>query len=249
MNDKPFDQQVVIITGGANGIGKAAAFSFGEAGATVVIWDIDKDAGVATKGELGKAGITAFYQTVNTTSLQEAEAAAKTVSDKYSRIDVLINNAGITRDSSMLKMQPMQWQQVIDVNLTGVFNCTKAVAPYMVERRYGRIINISSVVGIYGNFGQSNYVATKAGIIGLTKVWAREFGRKGINVNAVAPGFIETEMLSTIPEDILAQLREKSPLQRLGKPEEVANVYRFLASPDASFINGAVISVDGGLVV
>ncbi len=142
-----------------------------------------------------------------------------------------------------------QWKQVIDVNLTGVFNCTKAVALYMVEKGYGKIINTSSIVGIYGNFGQTNYVATKSGIIGMTKVWARELGRKGITVNAVAPGFIATEMIQTVPEKIIESLKEKTPLGRLGNPEDIANAYLFLASDDSSFVNGAVLSVDGGLVL
>jgi len=146
-------------------------------------------------------------------------------------------------------MTEEQWQQVLNVNLTGVFNCTKAIAPFMVERGKGKIINTSSVVALYGNFGQSNYVATKSGIIGLTKVWARELGRKGINVNAVAPGFIETEMVQTMPEKILQMMREKTPLGRLGKPEDIANAYLFLASDEADFINGAVLSVDGGITI
>jgi 3-oxoacyl-[acyl-carrier protein] reductase len=146
-------------------------------------------------------------------------------------------------------MTSEQWQQVIDVNLTGVFNCTKAVAPFMVEKLYGKIVNTSSVVGIYGNFGQTNYVATKSGIIGMTKVWARELGRKGINVNAVAPGFIATEMVSTVPEKVLEMLKERTPLGRLGEPEDIANAYLFLSSDESKFINGAVLSVDGGLVL
>ena len=146
-------------------------------------------------------------------------------------------------------MTPEQWQQVIDVNLTGVFNCTKTVSAVMLEKGYGRIINTSSVVGLYGNFGQTNYVATKSGVIGLTKVWARELGKKGITVNAVAPGFIATEMVQKMPENVLKMMEEKTPVGRLGKPEDIANAYAFLAGEDASFINGAVLSVDGGLVM
>jgi 3-oxoacyl-[acyl-carrier protein] reductase len=146
-------------------------------------------------------------------------------------------------------MSPLQWQQVIDVNLTGVFNCTKAVTPYMVERNYGRIVNAASIVALYGNFGQSNYVAAKAGVIGMTKVWAREFGRKGITVNAVAPGFIKTEMVETIPVEQLAELEARTPVGRAGQPEDIANAYLFLASDEASFINGVTLSVDGGLVM
>jgi 3-oxoacyl-[acyl-carrier protein] reductase len=164
-------------------------------------------------------------------------------------VDILINNAGITRDSSLKKMTPEQWQQVIDVNLTGVFNCTKAVYPHLEQRGGGRILNAASVVGIYGNFGQTNYVATKAGVIGMTKVWAREFGRKGITVNAVAPGFINTEMLDTVPENVINDLKAKTPMQRLGEVEDIANAYAFLASDEASFISGITLSVDGGLVM
>jgi 3-oxoacyl-[acyl-carrier protein] reductase len=180
--------------------------------------------------------------------MESVELATKKTLEQFGKIDILINNAGITKDASFLKMTSEQWQQVIDVNLTGVFNCTKAIAPSMVERKYGRIVNASSVVGIYGNFGQTNYVATKAGVIGMTQVWARELGRKGITVNAVAPGFIATDMIQTIPEKILEAIKEKTPLQRFGTPEDVANAYCFLASDEASFINGAVISVDGGYI-
>jgi 3-oxoacyl-[acyl-carrier protein] reductase len=181
--------------------------------------------------------------------LAAVEEAAKAVVEDFGKIDILINNAGITRDATLKSMTAEQWQQVIDVNLTGVFNCTKAVQPYLVERGYGRVINASSVVGIYGNFGQTNYVATKAGVIGMTQVWARELGRKGITVNAIAPGFIATEMIDTIPEKIIKSMEEKTPLGRMGKPEEVANAYLFLASDEASFINGATLSVDGGVTV
>ena len=149
----------------------------------------------------------------------------------------------------MKKMTAAQWQQVIDVNLMGVFNCVKAVSPYMLERGYGRILNASSVVALYGNFGQTNYVAAKAGVIGMSKVWAREFGRKGVTVNAVAPGFIQTDMVGTIPKEYLDQLKEKTPLGRMGQPEDIANAYLFLASDEASFITGTTLSVDGGLVL
>jgi 3-oxoacyl-[acyl-carrier protein] reductase len=181
--------------------------------------------------------------------LQTVTEAAEAVQSAFGSIHILINNAGITRDASFKKMTPEQWNAVIDVNLTGVFNCTKAVYPYMEAQQYGRIITASSVVGLYGNFGQTNYAATKAGVIAMTKVWAREFGRKGITANAVAPGFIHTEMMDTIPEKVLDGMREKAPAGRLGTPEEVAHVYVFLASDEAAFINGAVISVDGGLTL
>ena len=196
-----------------------------------------------------KAGGTAHFIKVNVADFASTTAAAKEVVEKFGTIDILINNAGITRDSSLMKMTPEQWQQVIDVNLTGVFNCTKSVAPYMIEKKYGRIVNAASIVGLYGNFGQANYVATKAGVIGMTKTLARELGRKGITVNVVAPGFIATEMVKTVPEAFLKSLEEKTPLGRLGQPEDIANAYAFLASSEAAYVNGATLSVDGGLVL
>jgi 3-oxoacyl-[acyl-carrier protein] reductase len=171
------------------------------------------------------------------------------VLQRFGGIDILINNAGITRDATLLKMTPEQWNQVIAVNLSGVFHCTKAVALHMVERGKGKIINTSSIVGISGNFGQTNYAATKAGLIGMTKTWARELGPKGITVNAVAPGFIATEMVKKMPEKVLQGMRERTPMRRLGEPRDVANAYLFLASDEADFINGAVLSVDGGLTL
>ena len=185
---------------------------------------------------------------VNVADYEEVEKAILQIINEFGKIDILVNNAGILRDGTLVKMTPQQWQQVIDVNLTGVFNCTKAVAPHMIEKQYGKIINATSVVGLYGNFGQTNYVATKAGVIGMTKVWARELGRKGINVNAIAPGFIATEMVTSMPEKVISMMKEKTPLGRLGKPEDIANAYCFLASEEADFINGTVLSVDGGVI-
>lgn len=239
------EKRVAVITGGASGIGKAAAIKFSEEGASVVIWDMNEEQGNTLAGQLKDA----MFQTVDVTNLESTEAAAKAVVEKYGKIDILINNAGITKDSSLAKMTADQWQKVIDVNLTGVFNCTKAVIPFMIEKKFGRIINTSSVVGLYGNFGQTNYVATKSGVIGMTKVWARELGRKGINVNAVAPGFIATDMIKTVPEDYIKSLEAKTPLGRLGLPEDIANAYLFLSTEDSNYVNGIVLSVDGGLVV
>jgi len=245
----PLQDRVTIITGGARGIGKATANKFASLGAKIAIWDIDELAGQALVDTLKSAGNEARFYAVNTVDADACTQATAAVFSDFGRIDVLINNAGITRDSSFKKMTASQWQQVIDVNLTGVFNCTKAVHPYMAEAGFGRILNASSVVGLYGNFGQSNYAATKAGLIGLTKTWAREFGRHGITVNAVAPGFIATEMTATLPEAVLASIRERTPLQRNGQPEDIANAYAFLASDEASFISGTCLSVDGGLVM
>lgn len=246
---KRLQGKVAVITGAARGIGKGTAEKFLSEGAKVAIWDLDETAGNRTLGDFKTRGYDCRFYKVNTTQLDAVERAAAQVAADYGTIDILVNNAGITRDASLKKMTPEQWQQVIDVNLTGVFNCTKAITPYMVSKGWGRVLNAASVVGIYGNFGQTNYVATKAGVIGMTKVWAREFGRKGITVNAVAPGFIQTEMIETVPQEVLDSLIAKTPLNRLGKIEDIANAYLFLASEEASFITGTTISVDGGLVM
>ncbi|MCB0618882.1 MAG: 3-oxoacyl-ACP reductase FabG [Saprospiraceae bacterium] len=246
---KRLAERVAIVTGAARGIGKATALTFAREGATVVVWDVDEKAGQAVAQALRQEGPASLFQKVDTSDLGACEAAASEVVRQFGRIDILINNAGITRDATLKKMTPEQWQQVIDVNLTGVFNCTKAVYPHMAEREYGRIVTASSVVGLYGNFGQTNYAATKAGVIAMSKVWAREFGRKNITVNAVAPGFINTEMMATIPQKVLDMFAEKTPLGRLGEPAEVAKVYLFLASEEASFVTGAVLSVDGGITL
>ncbi|MDR1005333.1 MAG: beta-ketoacyl-ACP reductase [Bacteroidales bacterium] len=238
------ENKIAIITGGSAGIGAATAVKFAKEGATVVLWDLDEARGNALASQLG-----AMFQKVNTAKFDEVEAAAKIVAEKYGRIDILINNAGITRDATLKKMTIEQWQQVIDVNLTGVFYCVKAVSEYMVANGYGRIVNASSVVGLYGNFGQTNYVATKAGLIGMTKTLARELGKKGVTVNCVAPGFIATEMVAKMPENVIDSMKAKVPLARLGKPEEIANAYCFLASEEASYINGHTLSVDGGMTV
>jgi 3-oxoacyl-[acyl-carrier protein] reductase len=246
---KKLDKQIAIITGGADGLGKAGAELFAHNGAHVVIWDLNEDKGTETINAIIAEGGAATFMKVNTANSEEVENAVTEIIAKHEKIDVLVNNAGITRDASLLKMTSDQWHQVIDVNLTGVFNCTKSVAPYMVAKKSGRIINTSSVVALYGNFGQTNYVATKAGLIGMTKTWARELGRKGINVNAIAPGFIETDMVKKMPENVLEAMRAKVPLQRLGQPKEIANIYLFLATEEASYINGTVISVDGGMTI
>lgn len=241
--------KVAIITGGAKGIGKATAKTFLKEGAKVVIWDLDTTAGKATAQSFQGDGQECLFMKVNTSDFGEVSEATGKVIAQYGQIDVLINNAGITRDASLKKMTPEQWQQVIDVNLTGVFNCTKVVSEHMVEQGSGRILNAASVVGLYGNFGQTNYVATKAGVIGMTKTWARELGRKGITVNAVAPGFIQTEMIGTVPEKVIETMVSRTPMARLGTVEDIANAYLFLASDEASFITGVTLSVDGGLII
>ncbi|WP_047246659.1 beta-ketoacyl-ACP reductase [Maribacter thermophilus] len=244
---KRLKDKVAVVTGGANGIGKITVEKFLKEGAKVVCWDINQDAG--EKLIAGHKGENLKFQQVNTVNRSEVDEAVSSIVKTYGGIDILINNAGITRDATLRKMTQEQWQSVLDVNLTGVFNCTQAISEHMVEKGSGKIVSASSVVGLYGNFGQSNYVATKSGVIGLTKVWARELGRKGINVNAVAPGFIATEMVETIPEKVIKDLESKTPLGRLGKPEDIADAYVFLSSEEASFINGATLSVDGGLVM
>jgi len=237
--------KVIVITGGASGIGEAASRLFAERGARVAIWDVNEAKGQTLANTLSGAN---FYKVNTASESAVAEAVHATVAD-MGRIDVLINNAGITRDASLLKMTLAEWQQVLDVNLTGVFNCTKAVAPVMITNNCGRIINTSSIVGLYGNYGQTNYAATKAGVIGLTKTWARELGKYNITVNTVAPGFIATEMIATIPDKVIAMMTEKVPLKKLGTPEDVAKLYAFLASDDAQFISAATISIDGGLTI
>ncbi|MGC8866180.1 MAG: 3-oxoacyl-ACP reductase FabG [Bacteroidales bacterium] len=246
---KRLENKVAIITGGADGIGRAASLRFAREGATVIIWDLNEEKAKQTVSDIEAAGGKAEFKKVNTARFEEVEAAAQEAFHKYSHIDILINNAGITRDSTLKKMTPQQWQEVIDVNLTGVFNCTKCISTYMVDKGYGRIINTSSVVALYGNFGQTNYVATKAGLIGMTKTLAKELGRKGITVNSVAPGFIATEMVRKMPEDVLKSMEAKVPLGRLGQPEEIAAAYLFLASDEAAYINGATLSVDGGITI
>ncbi|MDD5368374.1 MAG: beta-ketoacyl-ACP reductase [Anaerolineaceae bacterium] len=247
--------KVCLVTGGASGIGKATAIRFAEEGALVVICDVNEAAGNALLNDLGPQ--SSFFK-VDVTDREDVQAWVDAVIARYARIDVLVNNAGITRDAQLVKMKDGElsrqmegtaFDSVISVNLKGVFNCTQAVAPVMIKQGGGVILNASSVVGLYGNFGQSNYVATKAGVIGMTKVWARELGRYHIRVNAVAPGFILTEMVQKMPENVLADMRAHTPLGRLGDPCDIANTYLWLASDEAGFVHGATISVDGGIVI
>lgn len=242
-------EKVAIITGGGQGIGKVTALRFAQEGARVAVVDVNEQTGQTTVNEIVARDGQALFIKTDVCKRAEAETMAKTVKERFGRIDILLNNAGILRDAQLLKMTEEQFDSVVAVNLKGTFNCTQAVAPYMIEQGSGRIINVSSVVGLYGNFGQTNYVATKAGVIGMTKVWARELGRKGICVNVVAPGFIGTEMVAGMPQRIIDAMISKVPLGRMGRPEEVASVYLFLASEEASYVNGAVISVDGGVVI
>jgi 3-oxoacyl-[acyl-carrier protein] reductase len=240
--------QVALITGGLNGLGRETAQVFASEGAKVAVCDLAAD-GSELVAMIAATGGVCHYLPADVSDFPQVQNMVAQVIEKFGRIDILINNAGITRDATLLKMTEEQWEQVIGVNLSGVFHCTKAVAPHMVEEAKGRIINASSVVGIYGNFGQTNYSATKAGVIAMTKTWARELGPKGIRVNAVAPGFIATDMVKKMPEKVLQSMAERTPLRRLGQPRDVANAYLFLASAEADFINGAVLSVDGGVVL
>ncbi len=241
--------KVAIITGGGQGIGKTTALRFAKEGAKVAVVDFNEETGLRSVQEIGALQGSAIYVKTDVAKRAQVDEMVKRVKQQFGRIDILLNNAGILRDAQLLKMSEEQFDAVIAVNLKGTFNCTQAVAPIMVEQGAGRIINVSSVVGLYGNFGQTNYVATKAGVIGMTKVWARELGRKGICVNAVAPGFIGTEMVQGMPQKIIDVMVQKVPLARIGQPEEVASVYVFLASDEASYVNGTVISVEGGVTV
>ncbi|WP_048602678.1 3-oxoacyl-[acyl-carrier-protein] reductase [Rubeoparvulum massiliense] len=243
---KRLQDRVAIITGGASGIGFATARRFLQEGAKVAIIDIRQEEGEAALQQLQTAGDVQFF-VADVRHTQEIETMVAQVHEHYGRIDILINNAGITADATLAKMSDEAWQRVIDINLTGVFACTRAVIPHMIEQGYGRILSTSSVVGLYGNFGQTNYAATKAGVIAMTKTWAKELGRKGITANAVAPGFIRTAMTEKMPEKVLTMMKERVPLQRLGEVEDIANAFVYLASEEASYVNGAVLSVDGGV--
>jgi 3-oxoacyl-[acyl-carrier protein] reductase len=237
--------KVAIITGAARGIGQGAAQVFCREGATVIIWDL-LDEGEDTARSLRDQGFRCDFMKVSTTDVPAIEAAAREVHNRYGRIDILINNAGITRDKTLLKMSFLEWEQVINVNLTGVFNCTKVVAPYMVEQKYGRIICTSSINGVHGAFGQTNYAAAKAGIIGMVRSWAKELGPKGITANAVAPGYIRTPMTDAMPEEVKNQAISAIPARRIGEPADIAYAYLYLASDEASFVNGHVLAVNGG---
>ena len=231
--------KICLVTGAAQGIGAATVAKFAAEGAVVIGCD----------RRPGSVPGAAAMHAVDVTKRDEVDALVAAVLAAHGRIDVLVNNAGITKDARLVKMTLEQFDAVIDVNLRGVFHLSQAVAPHMVERGAGVILNASSVVGLYGNYGQTNYAASKFGVIGFTKTWSRELGPKGVRVNAVAPGFVDTPILATVPDKVLAQMRSQVPLGRLARPEEIANVYAFLASDEASYINGTVIEVSGGMTV
>jgi 3-oxoacyl-[acyl-carrier protein] reductase len=237
--------RVAIVTGGASGIGLATVHAFVREGASVALWDLSEK-GEEVAQTLTKAGHKVVFTKVSTTNMEEVKKATELVKKQFGRIDILINNAGITKDRTLLKMSKEEWDDVLSVNLSGVFNCTQAVAPIMKEQNYGRIVSASSNVAIRGNYGQTNYVATKAAIIGMVKVWALELGRFGITANCIAPGFIKTAMTDAIPEDVKKQMVGHIPAGRLGQPEDIANGYVYLASDEASFVNGICLTIDGG---
>ena len=241
--------KVCIVTGAAQGIGLATALKFAREGCIVAVCDVRADAVDAAVAQCRALGARAEGYVVDVTNRDAVDAMVAKVRETFGRIDVLVNNAGITKDARLQKMSIEQFDAVVDVNLRGVFHASQAVADVMVGQGSGAILNASSVVGIYGNYGQTNYAASKFGVIGFTKTWSRELGPKGVRVNAVAPGFIETPILATVPDKVLDGLREQVPLKRLGRAEEIANVYAFLASDEASYVNGAVIEVSGGMTV
>ena len=241
--------KISIITGAAQGIGLATALKFAQEGATVIVCDVKQSGVDEAVRQCQALGAQAIGYVMDVTQRSMVDAVVGKVKDQFGRIDVLVNNAGITQDARLQKMTLEQFDKVIDVNLRGVFHCAQAVADTMVAQGSGVILNASSVVGIYGNFGQTNYAASKFGVIGFTKTWSRELGPKGVRVNAVAPGFVATHILDTIPEKVLKEMEAHVPLKRLGRPEEIANVYAFLASDEASYVNGAVIEVSGGMSV
>jgi len=250
--------KVVVITGAVAGIGRATALRFAEEGARIAAWDVSAQTAPQLESAIKGAGGESHFQAVDVTNAGAVESAAAAVVEHWGRIDVLINNAGIVRDAQLVKwnggspesiMSEDVWDSVIGVNLKGVFLVTRAVVPHMIKGGGGVILSAASVVGLLGNFGQTNYVASKAGVIGMTRTWARELGKHKIRVNAVAPGFIATDMVRAMPSKVLESMVARTPLGRPGTPEDVANAYLWLASDQASFIHGAVISVDGGVVI
>ena len=242
-------EKVAIITGAANGIGLAAAKRFVEEGAKVVLADYNEISGSDQAESLVEQGAQVKFIQVDVANRESVDSLIQQTIDHFGKIDILVNNAGITRDAMLTKMTEEDFSAVLDVNLKGVFHCTQAVVPYLIAQGFGKIINTSSVTGVYGNVGQTNYAASKAAVIGMTKTWAKELGRKGINVNAVAPGFTRTAMVEKMPDKIIDQMKSVVALQRLADPKDIANAYLFLASDESSYVHGHVLQVDGGIMM
>ncbi|MDD4939613.1 MAG: 3-oxoacyl-[acyl-carrier-protein] reductase [Candidatus Omnitrophica bacterium] len=244
-----FENKVAFVTGSAQGIGRDIALKFAAEGADIVIGDINLEKAAKTQAEIEALGRKAAALELDVTNYSKVTETVNKILDKFGKVDILVNNAGITKDALLLRMGDAEWDAVINVNLKGTFNCTKAVSRLMIKERYGRIINIASIIGIIGNAGQANYSASKAGIIALTKTAARELASRNINVNAVAPGFIQTEMTARLPEELKAKMLSAIPLARFGNPADIASVCAFLASEEAAYITGQTIIVDGGMVM
>ena len=241
--------KTALVTGGARGIGREIALCLAREGANVVIWDVNPESAKSTAKDIEALGVKADYAQADVTKYNQVEESVNKILDNFQKLDILVNNAGITKDNLLLRMSEADWDAVINVNLKGTFNCTKAVSKVMLKQKSGKIVNIASIIGIIGNFGQANYAASKAGIIALTKTTAKELASRGICVNAVAPGFIQTEMTAKLPADIQQKMLAQIPLSRLGKPEDVANLCLFLASSESDYITGQTIIIDGGMVM
>ncbi len=241
--------KVVLVTGAGGGIGASIALEFSRSGAKVVVADVIEEFSLNTVSRITERGGEALAVTVDVSQISSVEEMVKKILDKFGKIDILINNAGITRDNLLLRMKDEEWDKVININLKGVFNCTKVVVRSMMKQRKGKIVNIASIVGIIGNAGQSNYAASKGGVISLTKTWAKEFASRNINVNAIAPGFIRTKMTDKLSEQIKEKINQQIPLKRFGEVEDVANLCVFLSSDEANYITGEVIKLDGGMAI